>query len=250
MIDRYSIQEDRRRYEDERRYGTNQEHDRRDYGDHSDAGDSRPAYKGRGDGRGVMDRASDEVRSWFGDEEAEHRRRRDERLNERRTREGNYSRSSDDFNRLRARDLMTHNVTVVHRWDTVERAARLMGDCDCGSLPVIGDDSRLVGVVTDRDIAIRIAGRGLDPRRSHVNECMSDDVVACHEHDSIDACARQMSRHQIRRLPIVDDRERVVGIISQGDLARYAGTQQDMDEKRTVAEVLYAVSEPSSGARR
>ena len=76
------------------------------------------------------------------------------------------------------------------------------------------------------------------------------DVIACHENDSVDGCMRQMSRHQIRRLPIVDDRGRVVGIVSQGDLARHAGSHKDLGERRAVADVLYAVSEPTSSPRR
>jgi CBS domain-containing protein len=254
MIDRYSLEEDRRRYEDEKRFGPNRrDYEERgyEYGPGYEIETQRPRHEsGRGDGRGLLDRASDEVRSWFGDDEAERRRHRDERLNERLGRESRYGRSSEQVDDLRARDLMTRNVTTVNRWDTVERAARLMGECDCGSLPVVGDGERLIGMITDRDIAIRIAGRGLDPRRAHVDQAMSDDVIACHENDSVDGCMRQMSRHQIRRLPIVDDRGRVVGIVSQGDLARHAGSHRDMGERRAVADVLYAVSEPTSSPRR
>ncbi|HZS08746.1 MAG TPA: CBS domain-containing protein [Blastocatellia bacterium] len=208
-----------------------------------------PVPRGRGEDRGergFFERTGDEVRSWFGDDEAEYRRRMDERFHEQRGREGSSFRPGE----VRARDVMTHNVITAHAWDTVERAARLMGDCDCGSLPVIGENGRLIGVVTDRDIAVRVVARGKDPRRARVEECMSGDIVACEEYDSIESCMRQMARHQIRRLPIVDDRNYVVGIISQSDLARHAGKHPGWGERRAMADVLCAVSDPAHAPRR
>jgi CBS domain-containing protein len=198
------------------------------------------------DERGFLERAGDEVRSWFGDEEAERRRMRDERSDRR----FNSTRASERGGDVRARDLMTRSVQTIHPWDSVEHAARLMGECDCGSLPVVNENGRLIGMVTDRDIALRVVARGRDVRRAQVEDCMSEDVVACHEYDSIEGCMRQMSRHQIRRLPIVDDRNRVIGIVSQGDLAWHAGTHPGWGERRAVADVLCAVSEPNDAPRR
>lgn len=195
------------------------------------------------EGRGFFDRAGDEVRSWFGDEEAG-RRRLDERLEGRRYREPGH-RPWYDFDDVRAHEVMTRGVVKVHPWDTVERAARLMGECDCGVLPVATEQGRLVGMVTDRDIAVRIAGRGADARRARVDECMTDEAFACHADDSIINCMRTMSRHQVRRVPIVDDRERVIGIVSQSDLARHAGTHPGRGERRAMADVLCAVSKPT-----
>lgn len=195
--------------------------------------------------RGLMERAGDEVRSWFGDEEAERRRMLDERYDRH-----HYGARTESFGDVRARDVMTRNVVTVHPWQTVEQVARIMGECDCGSLPVVNENGRLLGMVTDRDIAIRIAGRGKDPRHARVDECMSVNIIACHEYDSIENCMRQLSRHQIRRLPIVDDRDRVIGIISQGDLAWHAGTHPGWGERRALADTLCAISEPTHAPRR
>lgn len=200
--------------------------------------------------RGLIDRAGDEVRSWFGDEEADRRRRMDSRWNEQQHREGRYSGSQRDFDDVRTGDVMTRNVVSVHPTEPVDRAARLMGECDCGALPVTDGNGRLVGMVTDRDIALRVAGRGLDPRRARVEECMTRETFACHANDSIRDCMREMSRHQVRRVPIVYDDNRLAGIISQADLARHAGSYQGRGERRAVADVLSAVSEPSREAYR
>jgi CBS-domain-containing membrane protein len=145
----------------------------------------------------------------------------------------------------RARDVMTPGVVTIYPWETVEHAAHLMGRCDCGVLPVVNNDRRLIGMVTDRDIALRIAGRGRDPRHSRVGECMSEGLYSCHEYDSIKSCMRRMAHHQIRRLPVVDDYGRVIGIISQGDLAWFASMHPGEGSRRAVADLVQAVSEPA-----
>jgi CBS domain-containing protein len=201
----------------------------------------RPYYEDRG----LMERAGDEVRAWFGDEEAERRRRIDYRRDLQHDREGRYGRSPYDFDNVRAGDVMTRKVVTVHPADTVECAARLMGECNCGALPVVDDDGRLIGMVTDRDLTVRVTGRGKDSRRARVDECMTNESFACHANDSIKDCMRRMSRHQIRRLPIVNDRYQVIGIVSQADLARHAGAYQGRGEQQAMADVLCAISEPT-----
>ena len=195
--------------------------------------------------RGTFERAGDEIRSWFGDDEAERRRHRDHRLEERHARYGRYARSNEDFDSLRAGDVMTRNVVTVREHDTIQHAARLMGEYDCGALPVVDSTRKIIGMITDRDIAVRIAGRGVDPRRARVDECMTDESFTCHAQDSLKNCLHQMARHQIRRLPIVNDRNEIVGIISQADLARHAGMFQGRHERGSITDVLYAVSEPT-----
>jgi CBS-domain-containing membrane protein len=201
--------------------------------------------RGYDEDRSLIERAGDEVRSWFGDEEAEQRRRIDYRRDLQRDREGRYAPSPYDLNKVRAGDVMTRNVVTVHPNDTVECAAGLMGEYDCGALPVVNDNGQLIGMVTDRDLTIRITGRGKDSRRARVGECMTSESFACHANDSLQDCMRQMSRHQIRRLPIVNDRYQVVGILSQADLARHAGVYQGRGERRAMADVLCAISEPT-----
>ena len=136
-------------------------------------------------------------------------------------------------------------MTSVHPSTSVERAARLMDECDCGALPVIGDNGVLVGVITDRDIAIRIVARGRDARNAIVADCMTERVFACYANESVPECMRQMARHQVRRMPIVDDRGRLVGIVAQGDLARHAGMNPLPDERRALTEVVCALSQPA-----
>ena len=150
-----------------------------------------------------------------------------------------------DLERLRVHELMTRRVASVHPASSVERAARLMEECDCGALPVIGDNGVLIGMVTDRDIAIRIVARGRDVRTAIVADCMTERVFACYATESVRECMRQMARHRVRRVPIVDERGRLVGIVAQGDLARHASHRSDADERTAMTEVVGAVSEPS-----
>ena len=160
--------------------------------------------------------------------------------------QGDYpQRGRPHLDEVRVHELMTRRVTSVHPATSVERAVRLMEECDCGALPVVGDNGVLVGMVTDRDIAIRVVGRGRDARTAMVADCMTERVFACYAHESMAECMRQMARHQVRRMPIVDDGGRLVGIIAQGDLARHAGQHPVHEERRALTEVVCAVSQPS-----
>ena len=200
--------------------------------------------------RGFFDRAGDEVRSWFGDDEADQRRRRDEFEAERRARQGRYWTRPASSADVRACHVMTTNVTTVTPYDQVERAARLMRDCDCGALPVVNNDGRLVGMITDRDITMRLVARGLDSRHAIVADCMSSRTFSCHVNDPLEGCLQQMARHQVRRLPIVNNHNQVIGIVSQADLARHADAWQGRGQERQFAETVSEISEPTSNAYR
>lgn len=229
------------------------------------------AYGGRlndeGMERGFWDRASDEVSSWFGDENAERRRMSDERRDQsqdfgrsnlqpssRRAETGDWGRSnrqnlSDrDFNDLRAGDVMTRNVITVHPDDTIQRAARMMGDCDCGAVPVVDWQGRMLGMITDRDITVRMVATRADLSYARVSDCMTNQAFACHVSDPLESCIRSMANHQIRRMPIVDDRNRVVGIVSQADLAQHAMDNRGRGERRRIGDVVGAISEPTEGS--
>jgi CBS domain-containing protein len=156
-----------------------------------------------------------------------------------------YTRGEPGLDDMRVHALMTRRVTGVHPATSIERAARLMEECDCGALPVIGDNGVLVGMITDRDIAIRIVARGRDARHAIVADCMSERVFACYANESVAECMRQMAHHQVRRMPVVDEHGRLVGIIAQGDLARHAGHHPVPHERRALTEVVSAVSQPS-----
>ncbi len=237
---------------------------RSDYGDR--------AYGGladySGEGRGWWDRTTDEVSSWLGDEEAARRREMDERRDKRDderlhrrsrrypadaapmfgTAESRAYPSSDHWEDARARDVMTRDVVRVHPHDTLQYAARMMDGYDCGALPVVDFQNRAIGMITDRDIAIRGVAERVDAGQMTVGDVMSDEIYACHVNDSLKNCMRSMSRHQVRRMPIVNDRNRIAGIVSQADIARHAKGSRS-GERRAVADVLCAVSEPEERSR-
>jgi CBS-domain-containing membrane protein len=214
--------------------------------------DYEPGFRsGRYEGaRGFIRRAGDELRSWFGDEEAERRRGRDDYEYERRGRPGDYGRPGYTIDDIRAGELMSREVATVYPEDRVGYAARLMRDYDCGALPIVDQEGRLIGMITDRDISMRLVANEADTHNTVVADCMTDGAFACHAEDSVRECMRQMSRHRIRRLPIINDWGHVVGIVSQGDLARHAGNYPGRGERRAIADVICAVSEPRRAARR
>jgi len=206
--------------------------------------DSRFDYSYNRD-RGLIDRATDEIRSWFGDVRAEERRRLDYRWNAQRDREEGYSHSRYNLDLVRAHEIMTRSVVTVQPNDTVERAAQLMGNNNCGALPVVDNGNRLIGMITDRDLTIRSTALGREPRQAKIGDCMTHGSFACHANNSLKDCMRLMSRHQVRRLPIINDHNQVIGIMSQADLARYTGVYPGQGARRAMADVLSAVSEPT-----
>ncbi|MFZ5779766.1 MAG: CBS domain-containing protein [Pseudomonadota bacterium] len=118
---------------------------------------------------------------------------------------------------MRVSDAMTRDVLVARPDQTIEAAARSMAEIDAGVLPV-GENDRLIGMITDRDIAIRAVGEGRSPS-TPVREVMTSDVKYCFEDEDVDHVARNMGDQQVRRLPVVDRSKRLVGILSLGDLA-------------------------------
>jgi CBS domain-containing protein len=186
---------------------------------------------------------------WVGVADRERRRRLDDCIR-RRNSEWRLWPSLDRSGEPRVGDVMMGDVCTIHFSDSVENAARAMVRRDCGALPVVDDNGRLIGMITDRDIVTRIVARGLDPRRARVDECMSDRVFACYEEDLIESSLWLMSRHQVRRIPVVDDHDRVVGIVSQADLARHAGAFPGRGERRSFADMMCAISEPTPAPYR
>ena len=116
------------------------------------------------------------------------------------------------------REVMTSNPRTIEPSTPTTDAARLMKDEDVGSLPIVEGD-RLSGMVTDRDIAVRIVAEGRDASTS-VGEIASRDLVTIDPDQSIDEAARLMARHQLRRLPVVEEDGRLVGIVAQADVAQ------------------------------
>ena len=119
---------------------------------------------------------------------------------------------------MQVREVMTRGAVCVRPNDTITAAAQKMKDLDIGALPVCGDDDRLKGILTDRDIAVRGISQGLGPEAS-VRDVMSAEVKYCFEDDEIDDLAQNMAAEQIRRLPVLNSKKRLVGIVTLGDLA-------------------------------
>jgi CBS domain-containing protein len=118
---------------------------------------------------------------------------------------------------MRVAEIMTRDMRVARLDQSIQEAARMMADVDAGIMPV-GEGDRLVGMITDRDIAVRAVAEGKGPQ-TQVREVMSPEVKYCFEDEDTDAVARNMAEIQVRRLPVVNRDKRLVGIISLGDLA-------------------------------
>ena len=141
-----------------------------------------------------------------------------------------------------AKEIMTRDPQCVTPADTLQVAARLMADFDCGSVPVVNraDGNKIVAVLTDRDIAVRGVARGKAPD-SKVNDVMSPAPACCSPDDDVEEVERIMTEKQVRRVPVVSADGRVVGIISQADLARNDRAISD----REVGRIVEKISEPT-----
>jgi len=136
---------------------------------------------------------------------------------------------------MRVSDAMTREVRVCHATQSICDAARLMAELDCGVLPVEQDD-RLVGMITDRDIAVRAVAQHKSPD-TPVRDAMSNEVKYCFEDQNVEQVARNMSDLRVRRLPVLDRDKRLVGILSLGDMARKPnGTDPAGDALKAVSE--------------
>lgn len=134
---------------------------------------------------------------------------------------------------------MTSDPSYCLPADSVYAAAQIMKREDVGPVLVVSGagDKRLTGIVTDRDLAIKVVGEGRDAHSTRIDEVMSSSPVTCEEDEEVAAAIRKMSENQVRRLPIVDSSGRLVGIISQADVARYA-------EEEDVGEMVEEISQP------
>ncbi len=138
---------------------------------------------------------------------------------------------------MKLKEIMTREVELAHPDDSVQTAAEKMRFRDIGFLPVY-DGEQLLGVLTDRDIVIRLVAEGVDPKKSLDKDWFTQPVITCYSDQDVSEAGRLMEEHQIRRLVILDrDNERIVGVVSLGDLAT------NVEEKRS-GEVLEEVSKP------
>ena len=119
-----------------------------------------------------------------------------------------------------AREIMTEGVECAQTTETVQEAARKMRDLDVGALPICGEDNRLKGMITDRDIVLKCVAEGHDVTQMKVEEYAGDEVVTIGADDSVEEALATMSKAGVRRLPVIDGHD-LVGMLSQADVARH-----------------------------
>ena len=133
-----------------------------------------------------------------------------------------------------AREIMTGGTECVGENETVAEAARKMAQLDVGALPICGEDDRLKGMLTDRDLVVKVIADGRDPQQTRAGEFAEGKPVTIGADDSAEEALRTMAEHKVRRLPVIDGHT-MIGIVSQGDLATELGSEQ-------VGELVAAIS--------
>jgi CBS-domain-containing membrane protein len=151
---------------------------------------------------------------------------------------------------MRVEELMTKSVRTCRPEDSLNRAAQIMWDHDCGAVPVVSSDGegRLVGMITDRDLSMAAYTRGRTLGEIAVQDVMARDLQCCQPADTLAEAEHGMRRARVRRLPVVDESGHVVGLLSLADLAREAakqrGSKRPTVREKEVAETLAAICEP------
>jgi len=144
---------------------------------------------------------------------------------------------------MQVKEVMTPGVECVQPNDSIAAAAQKMKDLDVGALPVCGDDARLKGMITDRDITVRAVAERCDPAATCVTDIMTPNIIYVFEDQDVTEAARLMKENQIRRLVVVNNDKRLVGIVSLGDVA------VDTRDEELAGATLEAVSEPAEPRR-
>jgi CBS domain-containing protein len=144
---------------------------------------------------------------------------------------------------MRVNEIMTPAVECVSPNDSISAAAQKMKDLDVGALPICGDDDRLLGMITDRDITVRATAECCEPTSTCVRDVMTPNIVYVFDDQDVIEAAQLMKDNQIRRLPVLNRDKRLVGIVSLGDLA------VDTHDEEMAGATLEAVSEPAGMAR-
>jgi CBS domain-containing protein len=119
---------------------------------------------------------------------------------------------------MKVRDVMSSDVEVLRPNDTLQTAAQLMADLDAAVLPVGEDDDRLIGMITDRDIAMHVAAEGGDPQQVTVRQAMSSDLLYCFDDESVEDVSEKMGGWWVRRMPVVNRDKCLIGTVSLGTL--------------------------------
>ena len=149
---------------------------------------------------------------------------------------------------MKVGDLMSRNPRTCSPNETLDRAARIMWDDDCGCVPVIDADRRVIGMITDRDICMAAYTQGVPLTASSIESAMAKNPICCKASDTPATAEHLMQHFRIRRLPVVDDQRRLVGVVSLADLVHAMATRQtfggDGMTWQAIARTLCAVSSP------
>jgi CBS domain-containing protein len=153
------------------------------------------------------------------------------------TREGH---SSYRRSHLKCRDIMTRNVITCGLNTNLQEVARLMRDEDIGAIPVVGENNYLEGIVTDRDLIVKGLTKSEDDAAISIRDCLSTDLFTANQNDRVVDVIEEMGDNQVRRVPVVDGRNRLVGIIAMADVAKQTNNDHEL------AEALEGISKPAS----
>lgn len=137
---------------------------------------------------------------------------------------------------MKVSELMTKNPATAMPSSGLSEVAKMMRDCDCGAIPIVEND-KVVGVITDRDITIRVIADNKNPQDVKVGDVMSKQIVTARVGDDVREVANIMEKHKVRRVPVVDEQGKCVGIVSQADIALKTND-------RTTGDLVQKVSEP------
>jgi CBS domain-containing protein len=147
---------------------------------------------------------------------------------------------------MKIREIMSRDPVCCVLSDSAQAVAKILCDRNIGSVPVVAsqESRKLVGMITDRDLCCLVMAQGLDPKTTKIEKLISLAPFTCRDGENIETCERLMQEHQVRRVPIVDAEDRVIGIVSQADLALHDKAER---VSKTVAEISKA-SQPSIAA--
>jgi len=143
---------------------------------------------------------------------------------------------------MKCKEIMSHKTRWCYPESTVKEAAQVMQEQNCGAIPVVDKDMHVQGIVTDRDITLFVILQGKKPEITMLKEFMNKDVITCYENESLDELISKMKKYQVRRIPIIDSENKLEGMISLGDIAVKAST-----EEHKTFETLEKISEPVHG---
>jgi CBS domain-containing protein len=152
---------------------------------------------------------------------------------------------------MKVEELMTTDVGACRPFDSVDRGAKVMWERDCGAVPVVDQEGRVIAMLTDRDICMAALTQGKPLGEIHVSSAMSRKLWSCRPSDDVKDAEQTMRAHQVRRLPVVDSDGKLVGLLSISDLARAAVTAKGSKKKPVgasdVGKTLGAISTPNPG---